>query len=100
MDYPTCRIEAVGPCADVILRTDRAIERIHCTSLEGKTLCFHADSSVEESDSITQWSGQRDLASGKVSVRTFDFKDPKPQSAQTQTRNEQGAVSSAGAYAF
>ena len=53
---------------------------------------FHNDSTVLEHDSITDWSPVRRVVSGKVSLSSFDFKQPKPMHASTETHNRQGQV--------
>jgi len=37
---------------------------------------YHSASVTETADSITGWSGQRQLQSGRVAVQTFDYKQP------------------------
>ena len=59
---------------------------------DGPIVRFHNDSTVLEHDSITDWSPVRRVVSGKVSLSSFDFKQPKPMHASTETHNRQGQV--------
>lgn len=38
---------------------------------------FHSASVTETADSITQWQASRQLQSGKIAVRTFDYRQPR-----------------------
>ncbi len=62
---------------------------------------FHTASVTETSDSITQWSAQRSLLAGKISVQTFDYRQPRnrlPVSMDSLT--QQGEVDRYEVYDF
>ncbi|AZF02728.1 VgrG protein [Pseudomonas orientalis] len=54
---------------------------------------YHSASVTELADSITQWSSHRTLQPGRMSLRTFDYKQPRNAlSVGIASVNEQGAV--------
>ncbi|WP_339541483.1 type VI secretion system Vgr family protein, partial [Pseudomonas sp. RA_15y_Pfl1_P12] len=54
---------------------------------------YHSASVTELADSITQWSSHRTLQSGRMSLRTFDYKQPRNAlSVGIASVNEQGTV--------
>jgi type VI secretion system secreted protein VgrG len=56
---------------------------------------YHSASVTELADSITQWSSNRTLQSGRMAIRTFDYKQPRNAlSVGIASVNEQGAVDS------
>ena len=62
---------------------------------------FHSASVTETADSITQWHASRQLQSGKIAVRTFDYRQPRnflPVTMQSLT--EQGDVDKFEIYDF
>ncbi|WP_407312685.1 type VI secretion system tip protein TssI/VgrG [Pseudomonas sp. nanlin1] len=62
---------------------------------------FHTASVTETSDSITHWSAQRSLLAGKISVQTFDYRQPRnrlPVSMDSLT--QQGEVDRYEVYDF
>jgi type VI secretion system secreted protein VgrG len=62
---------------------------------------FHSASVTETADAITQWSATRQLQSGKIAVRTFDYRQPRNFLPVTmQSINEQGDVDSFEIYDF
>ncbi len=62
---------------------------------------FHSASVTEEADSITQWHASRQLQSGKIAVRTFDYRQPRNFLPVTmQSLNEQGDVDKFEIYDF
>lgn len=62
---------------------------------------FHSASVTETADAITQWSATRQLQSGKIAVRTFDYRQPRNFLPITmQSLNEQGDVDSFEIYDF
>jgi type VI secretion system secreted protein VgrG len=57
------------------------------------TIRFHTASVTEESDSITEWSSQRTLHSTRLSLKSFDYKQPNfPNQVQLETIAKQGDV--------
>ncbi|RAU45525.1 MULTISPECIES: type VI secretion system tip protein VgrG [unclassified Pseudomonas] len=62
---------------------------------------FHTASVTETTDSITQWSGNRQLQSGKIAVQTFDYRQPKNRLPVTMNSlNKQGDVENFEIYDF
>ena len=62
---------------------------------------FHTASVTETADSITQWSGNRQLQSGKIAVQTFDYRQPKNRLPVTMNSlNKQGDVENFEIYDF
>ncbi|WP_133752981.1 type VI secretion system tip protein TssI/VgrG [Pseudomonas sp. LP_7_YM] len=62
---------------------------------------FHTASVTETADSITQWNATRQLQSGQIAVRTFDYRQPKNSLPVTmQSMNQQGDVESFEIYDF
>lgn len=62
---------------------------------------FHTASVTETADSITRWSATRQLQSGKIAVRTFDYRQPKNALPVTmQSMNDQGDVERFEIYDF
>ncbi|HGM6310533.1 TPA: type VI secretion system tip protein TssI/VgrG [Pseudomonas putida] len=62
---------------------------------------FHSASVTETADSITQWHASRQLQSGKIAVRTFDYRQPRNFLPVTmQSLNEQGDVDKFEIYDF
>ncbi|MEE3936560.1 type VI secretion system tip protein TssI/VgrG [Pseudomonas viridiflava] len=54
---------------------------------------FHSASVTETSDSITEWSGNRQLQSGRIAVQTFDYRQPNNRLQVTMNSlNQQGDV--------
>jgi type VI secretion system secreted protein VgrG len=54
---------------------------------------FHTASVTENSDSITHWSSAREFQAGKISVQTFDYRQPGNRIPVTMNSlNEQGDV--------
>jgi type VI secretion system secreted protein VgrG len=54
---------------------------------------FHTASVTETADSITQWSGNRQLQSGKIAVQTFDYRQPSNRlPVAMKSLNKQGDV--------
>lgn len=54
---------------------------------------FHSASVTETSDSITEWSGNRQLQSGRITVQTFDYRQPNNRLPVTMNSlNQQGDV--------
>ncbi|WP_369397698.1 type VI secretion system Vgr family protein, partial [Pseudomonas plecoglossicida] len=62
---------------------------------------FHSASVTETADSITQWQASRQLQSGKIAVRTFDYRQPRNFLPVTmQSLNDQGDVDQFEVYDF
>ncbi|RJX82701.1 type VI secretion system tip protein TssI/VgrG [Pseudomonas sp. LS-2] len=62
---------------------------------------FHTASVTETADSITQWSGNRKLQSGKIAVQTFDYRQPHNRlPVSMNSLNKQGDVESFEIYDF
>ena len=62
---------------------------------------FHSASVTETADSITQWQASRQLQSGKIAVRTFDYRQPRNFLPVTmQSLNDQGDVDRFEVYDF
>jgi type VI secretion system secreted protein VgrG len=62
---------------------------------------FHSASVTETADSITQWHASRQLQSGKIAVRTFDYRQPRNfLPVSMQSLNEQGDVDKFEVYDF
>jgi type VI secretion system secreted protein VgrG len=62
---------------------------------------FHTASVTETADSITQWSGNRQLQSGKIAVQTFDYRQPNnPLPVTMNSLNKQGDVENFEIYDF
>ncbi|WP_032632998.1 type VI secretion system tip protein TssI/VgrG [Pseudomonas syringae USA007] len=56
---------------------------------------FHTASVTESSDSITEWTSEREFQAGKVSVQTFDYRQPGNRIPVTMNSlNQQGDVPS------
>ena len=54
---------------------------------------YHSASVTETADSITQWSSNRTLQSGRMAIQTFDYKQPRnPLSVTMPSLNVQGDV--------
>ncbi|EJM72179.1 type VI secretion system Vgr family protein [Pseudomonas sp. GM55] len=69
-------------------------ESLNFEPLPGQPIIrFHAASVTEDSDSITEWSSQRTLHSTRLSLKSFDYKQPNyPNEVQLQTIAKQGDV--------
>lgn len=67
---------------------------------------FHDSGGSEDEDAVAQWSPVRQVAPTQYAVTSFDFKNPKPIAASTNTVNQQGDVPAlevyehTGAYGF
>ncbi|WP_422418955.1 type VI secretion system tip protein TssI/VgrG [Pseudomonas sp. GZD-222] len=62
---------------------------------------FHSASVTETADSITQWHATRQLQSGKIAVRTFDYRQPRNfLPVSMQSLNQQGDVENFEIYDF
>ncbi|QEM82655.1 type VI secretion system Vgr family protein [Halomonas binhaiensis] len=48
-----------------------------CTPVAPQTIRFHRQAATEHEDAITQWSGQRRQQAKRVSLATFDYKQPR-----------------------
>ncbi|WP_150705258.1 type VI secretion system Vgr family protein, partial [Pseudomonas fluorescens] len=54
---------------------------------------YHSASVTESADSITQWSSQRVLQSGRMAIQTFDYRQPRnPLRIDMRSVNDQGEV--------
>jgi len=53
---------------------------------------FHGAGGSAEEDAITDWSAQRQWASGQTAVSGFDFKNPRPIHVDAVTINRQGDI--------
>ena len=62
---------------------------------------FHTASVTETADAITQWSGNRQLQSGKIAVQTFDYRQPTNRlPVAMKSLNKQGDVDDFEIYDF
>ena len=62
---------------------------------------FHTASVTETADSITQWSGNRQLQAGKMAVQTFDYRQPNNRlPVGMNSLNKQGDVDTFEIYYF
>ncbi len=62
---------------------------------------FHTASVTENADSITKWSGDRQLQAGKMAVQTFDYRQPNNRlPVAMNSLNKQGDVESFEVYDF
>ncbi|WP_263261073.1 type VI secretion system tip protein VgrG [Pseudomonas sp. RIT-PI-S] len=62
---------------------------------------FHSAAVTELADSITQWSGNRQLQSGKIAVQTFDYRQPNNRlPVAMNSLNQQGDVEKFEIYDF
>ncbi|WP_151884124.1 type VI secretion system tip protein TssI/VgrG, partial [Pseudomonas putida] len=62
---------------------------------------FHSASVTETADSITQWSGNRQLQSGKMATQTFDYRQPNNRlPVALNSVNKQGDVENFEIYDF
>ncbi|MVW88500.1 type VI secretion system tip protein VgrG [Pseudomonas sp. PB101] len=62
---------------------------------------YHTASVTETADSITQWSGNRQLQSGKIAVQTFDYRQPSNRlPVAMKSLNKQGDVDEFEIYDF
>ncbi|MHC8319073.1 type VI secretion system Vgr family protein [Pseudomonas sp. LB3P31] len=62
---------------------------------------FHTASVTESADAITQWSGNRQLQSGKIAVQTFDYRQPTNRlPVAMKSLNKQGDVDDFEIYDF
>lgn len=72
----------------------------------GPLVRYHDGGGPEDEDAIREWSPARRLAPTHYAVTSFDFKNPRPLTATTNTINEQGDVPAIevyehlGAYGF
>jgi type VI secretion system secreted protein VgrG len=53
---------------------------------------FRSEAGAQEDDSIHQWQAVRRMGASKLTLSTFDYKDPRPQQITAHTRYPQGAV--------
>lgn len=56
------------------------------------TLPFRAGAGSEEADGIRHWQAARQLGAGKVTLASFDYKNPRPQTVYGYSLNRQGSV--------
>ncbi|WP_241000390.1 phage late control D family protein, partial [Pseudomonas viridiflava] len=62
---------------------------------------FHTASVTESADSITSWTSARELQSSKISVQTFDYRQPNNRIPVTMNSlNQQGDVPSFEMYDY
>ena len=62
---------------------------------------YHSASVTEIADSITQWSSNRILQSGRMAIQTFDYRQPRnPLPVSMPSLNEQGDVPAYEIYDF
>ncbi|WP_055003495.1 type VI secretion system Vgr family protein [Pseudomonas coronafaciens] len=62
---------------------------------------YHSASITETADSITEWRSHRSLQPGRLSIQTFDYKQPRNQlPVSMPSLNEQGNVDSYEVYDF
>lgn len=62
---------------------------------------YHSAAVTETADSITRWSSQRILQSGKMAIRTFDYRQPRnPLPVSMPSLNVQGDVPAYEIYDF
>jgi type VI secretion system secreted protein VgrG len=62
---------------------------------------FHTASVTESADAITQWSGNRQLQSGKIAVQTFDYRQPTNRlPVAMKSLNKQGDIDDFEIYDF
>ncbi|RIX48869.1 MAG: type VI secretion system tip protein VgrG [Rhodocyclales bacterium GT-UBC] len=67
---------------------------------DDREVAFVVDATSEDHDSLSGWAPVRQLASGKVAVSGFDFKNPRPQHAAIETLNQQGEVRGLEVYEY
>ncbi|MBY0238817.1 MAG: type VI secretion system tip protein VgrG, partial [Burkholderiaceae bacterium] len=53
---------------------------------------FRSEAGAQEDDSIHQWQAVRRMGASKLTLSTFDYKDPRPQQIKAHTRYPQGGV--------
>jgi len=53
---------------------------------------FRSEAGAQEDDSIHQWQAQRRVGASKLTLSTFDYKDPRTQQISAHTRHPQGGV--------
>jgi type VI secretion system secreted protein VgrG len=62
---------------------------------------YHSAAVTESADAITQWSDHRVMQSGRMSIQTFDYRQPRnPLSVSMPSLNDQGDVESYEIYDF
>jgi len=73
---------------------------IDADSPDSPDIAYQAEAGAFEGDAIAQWSAQRQAASARVSLRSFDFKCPRPQEAGEPSINDQGDVPALESYDY
>lgn len=72
-----------------------------CAPVEPQVIRFHRQDATELEDSITQWSGRRQQQPTRVSLGTFDYKQPGLDKRSGQdTRSDQGNLSEQEVYDY
>ncbi|AOM01661.1 type VI secretion system Vgr family protein [Cobetia marina] len=72
-----------------------------CAPVEPQVIRFHRQDATESEDSITQWSGRRQQQPTRVSLGTFDYKQPGLEKRSGQdTRSDQGNLSEQEVYDY
>ncbi|MEL0616356.1 type VI secretion system tip protein TssI/VgrG [Cobetia marina] len=72
-----------------------------CAPVEPQVIRFHRQDATELEDSITQWSGRRQQQPTRVSLGTFDYKQPGLEKRSGQdTRSDQGNLSEQEVYDY
>ena len=61
---------------------------------------FHLHGGAEEEDAISEWSPVRFIEPASVTLRAFDFKNPRPQEIGLPTLNQQGGVFNVETYEY
>lgn len=56
------------------------------------TIFFQRDIGAREADGVHDWQARRKVASGSMTLTSFDYKHPNPQRAQATSWNRQGDV--------
>ncbi|MHC8317958.1 type VI secretion system Vgr family protein [Pseudomonas sp. LB3P31] len=74
----------------------------HLEALEQQPqIRYHSASVTETADSITQWSSNRVLQSGRMAIQTFDYRQPRnPLPVSMPSLNQQGDVPAYEIYDF
>ncbi|MGM0953443.1 MAG: type VI secretion system Vgr family protein [Pseudomonadota bacterium] len=72
-----------------------------CQPVQPRTIRFHRQAATEQEDALTQWGGVRQQQSTRVSVGTFDYKQPSlTKRASLDTLSNQGNLPEAEVYDY
>lgn len=61
---------------------------------------FHQHGGAQEEDAVSEWSPVRFIEPASVTLRAFDFKDPRPHELSLPTLNKQGCILNIESYEY